>query len=213
VEVRKHLVYVVDDDPSSRRGLCRLFKAASLEVEAFDSGEAFLAALEPGRGACLVSDILMPGMDGLALCAELRRIRPELPVILVTAWDEPHLAERAASAGASAYFPKPVGGDAFLEAVLRTRPPGQAPGPKGGTTMADITVPRKAAPRKTPPSGALPAQTPGLPDGNRMRMIQEAAYFLAVQRGFSDGDPVQDWLKAEQNIDRKLTEGNGPIPS
>jgi FixJ family two-component response regulator len=61
------IVYVVDDDASVRTRLQRLLRVAGFTVEAFDSAEAFLARAQCDQVACLVLDVHMPGLDGLAL--------------------------------------------------------------------------------------------------------------------------------------------------
>ena len=65
------MVFVVDDDPSVRMGLTRLLTAAGHHVEAFASAQDFLAREQPAGPCCLLLDVRMPGLNGLALQAVL----------------------------------------------------------------------------------------------------------------------------------------------
>lgn len=85
-------IFIVDDDADVRDSLRALLESADFEVEDFDSAAGFLAAVSPGRGACLVVDIRMPDMDGLTLQEELVRRQANLPVIIVTGHGDVPLA-------------------------------------------------------------------------------------------------------------------------
>src|ERR1700677_3824371 len=77
-------VVVVDDDPDVRDSLGALLKSAGFAPLLFDSATAFLANYRPGEAGCLVADIRMPDMDGIALQTELHNRRVGLPVIIIT---------------------------------------------------------------------------------------------------------------------------------
>ena len=113
------LVAVVDDEESVRRALVRLFDSANFGAEAFPSARDFLRALEDRSFDCLVLDLQMPDMTGLDLQRYLRMVCPSLflPVIIVTAHDEPGVREMCFAAGVRAYLRKPVEGSALLSAV------------------------------------------------------------------------------------------------
>ena len=99
-----------------RRGVCVLHFA--------DSAEGALEKLADGISPQLIvilSDINMPGMDGLALLHEIRTRRPDLPVIMVTAYGDDERRRRATEYGAAEFFIKPVDFD-FLKAQLRQLP-------------------------------------------------------------------------------------------
>ena len=82
------MVYIVDDDASIRKSLSRLIKASGFSVRCFSSALEFLIDTPSAKGACLVTDICMPGMTGLELIEHLEGSGNELPVILITAYED-----------------------------------------------------------------------------------------------------------------------------
>jgi len=111
------IVYIVDDDESVRRALKRLLHSAGMEARTFESGEEFLDAELSERDACLIADVMMPGIGGVELQQELISRASELPVIFITAFDSEETRLQVKSAGGIGYFRKPVDGDALLDAV------------------------------------------------------------------------------------------------
>lgn len=114
-------VFIVDDDADVRDSLRALLESARFEVEDFPSATSFLAAITPGRGACLVADVRMPDMDGLTLQEEITRRGMDLPVIIVTGHGEVPLAVRAMKAGAIDFIEKPYDDDLLLASVRRAQ--------------------------------------------------------------------------------------------
>ena len=112
----RRLVAIVDDDPSVRRAIARFLASSGLDVATFSSATAFLDAPSV-RPICLVADVQMPGMSGLDLKQHLAGSERDLPVIFVTADDDPQTRARAATLGAAGYFSKPFDGAALLEAI------------------------------------------------------------------------------------------------
>jgi two-component system response regulator FixJ len=112
------LVFVVDDDADVRDSLCTLLDAAGLRSEPYESAVAFLAAYAPGRNGCVIADVRMPDMDGMALQEELTRRGSTLPVIVVTGHADVPLAVRAMKAGALDFIEKPFD-DALLLASIK----------------------------------------------------------------------------------------------
>lgn len=110
-------VFVVDDDPAVREGLQWLLEADGLRVATYESAEAFLADYDPAAPGCLVLDMRMRGMDGLALQARLAEMSQRLPVIMLTAHGDIALAVRAVKAGAVDFLEKPVGDQVLLDGV------------------------------------------------------------------------------------------------
>ena len=110
-------VFVVDDDPSVRRGLARLLRAAGHDTCAFASAAEFLDAFEPGTGGCLVLDARMPGLSGEELQSELEALGTHLPIIIITGDDDPETRRRARMMNAAGFFRKPVDGTALLDAI------------------------------------------------------------------------------------------------
>lgn len=98
----------MDDDLSIRDALTLLIESYGFEAVAFPAAGAFLA--DPRRDAvsCVVTDVQMSDMNGLALQAELNRSAPRLPVIFVTSFPDADAREWALAEGAVAYLGKPV---------------------------------------------------------------------------------------------------------
>jgi len=117
--VRHYVIALVDDDSSVRTALSRLCRSAGYDARAFGSPRGFLASMESQAYDCVIADIRMPEMDGFALQRELLRVRPALPVIFITAHDEPTGRARALAAGAVAYLRKPFSNEELLGAVCR----------------------------------------------------------------------------------------------
>jgi two-component system, LuxR family, response regulator FixJ len=101
-------VFVVDDDPTARRAITWMLESGGRRVEPFDSGEAFLRAYRPDQSGCLILDLRMPGMSGLALQEELTRRGVGLPVIILTGYGEVAVAVEALQRGAIDFIEKPV---------------------------------------------------------------------------------------------------------
>ena len=112
----KRLIAVVDDETRVLESLENLLESANYRVCVFSSAEAFLADAGMREAHCLVSDIVLPGIDGLQLLGQLDALRPDLPVILITAQD------RAAQGGAAGtrcrgILRKPFQGTELLDLV------------------------------------------------------------------------------------------------
>jgi FixJ family two-component response regulator len=111
------LIAVVDDDESVRRATRRLLHAAGLEVETYACGTELLEALLHRRPNCVVVDLHMPGMSGLELQSRLAASGSGIPVIFMTAYDDPGARDRAQQAGAASYLRKPFSEEVLLEAI------------------------------------------------------------------------------------------------
>lgn len=114
-----HNVWVVDDDSSIRWVLERTLKAADISVQVFESAESLLEQLEHDKPSVIVSDIRMPGMDGLELLEQIASIDPELPVIIMTAHSDLDSAVSSYELGAFDYLPKPFDVDEALAMIQR----------------------------------------------------------------------------------------------
>jgi FixJ family two-component response regulator len=119
-------IAIIDDDQDVRSGLQNFLRSAGLEVQMFDRAESFLNSPYRDATDCLITDINMPGMDGLALQEELKRLGCAFPVIIMTAFPTPEARERAARLGATAFLTKPLDPDQLLECVKSARD-GQKP--------------------------------------------------------------------------------------
>jgi len=110
-------IFVVDDDASARHGLARLIRVAGYEVRTAGSAREFLACLGPEPSGLVVLDARMPGMSGEELQQELIDRGVCLPLIFVTADDDPKTRRRAQQMMAAGFFRKPVDGIALLDAI------------------------------------------------------------------------------------------------
>ena len=117
------VISIVDDDPSVRRALNRLVGSAGYPVETFASAQDFLGSSVSTRTACLVLDIYLEGMTGFQLQDKLEADRVAIPIIFMTAHDDPATRERIARSGAAGYLGKPFDGQALLDAILRVAGP------------------------------------------------------------------------------------------
>ena len=114
---RNGVVHVIDDDEAVRQSLAFLLATAGLAVRVYDSGLAFLDALTGLQPGCVVSDIRMPGIDGLELQRRLRTQGIDLPVIIMTGHADVPLAVEAMKAGVFDFVEKPFSDDALIGAV------------------------------------------------------------------------------------------------
>jgi FixJ family two-component response regulator len=110
-------IAVVDDDAAVRKALTRVLDAASYRVETFAGAREFIGALTRGPPACALSDLQMPDMTGLELQQHLARAGISIPMIVITAHDEPGSRERCLAAGATAYLLKPLRKTVLLAAI------------------------------------------------------------------------------------------------
>jgi two-component system response regulator FixJ len=114
-------VYLVDDELAVRRSISFMLKTAGMAVEAFESGEAFLkvaAGLEPG---CVLLDVRLGGIDGLAVQQLLRERGIMLPVIIITGHGDVGLAVRAMKAGAVDFIEKPFEKATLIGAIAQAQ--------------------------------------------------------------------------------------------
>ena len=112
------LIFVVDDDDAARRSLRALLEFSGYRVNAYSSAEACLDDA-PSSGKCLITDVRMPGMDGLGLQSELTRRGITVPVILITGHGDVALAVNGMKAGALDFVEKPFEAAVLLNSVER----------------------------------------------------------------------------------------------
>ncbi len=112
-------VWIVDDDRSIRWVLEKALQKAGLDTRSFSSGTALLDSLGQELPDAIVTDIRMPGIDGLALLKRLQDRCPELPVIVMTAHSDLESAVSAFHGGAFEYLPKPFDVDEAVDRVRR----------------------------------------------------------------------------------------------
>jgi len=113
-------VAIVEDDEEVRRSMGSLLRSYGIAVETFDSAEAFLGSAHPAAYDCLVTDVHMPGMNGLEMLDVLRsRGGAALAVIVVSGLDPEPTRALAMAKGADAYLAKPVDPDDLVECMRR----------------------------------------------------------------------------------------------
>nr|WP_320166730.1 nitrogen regulation protein NR(I) [uncultured Methylophaga sp.] len=116
------IAWIVDDDRSIRWVLQKALEVVDITVRAFETGDIALNELKQGREQrpdVLISDIRMPGIDGLELLSEIKERYPELPVIIMTAYSDLDSAVSVYEGGAFEYLPKPFDVDEAVELVQR----------------------------------------------------------------------------------------------
>jgi RNA polymerase sigma factor (sigma-70 family) len=111
------IVFVVDDDPSVRSAIERLIGTVGLQVQLFGSAQEFLASKLPNVPSCLVLDIRMPGISGLALQRQLAESNVQIPIIFITSHRDVPMTVRAMKAGAVEFLTKPFHDQDLLDAI------------------------------------------------------------------------------------------------
>jgi len=114
----KNMVSIVEDDESLRLALAGLIRSVGHEARDFPSAEEYLA-LQDGRCACVISDLHMPGIDGIEMILKLREMGYSVPAILITARAGRAVEARAIAAGALCVLRKPFEAEALLDCLRR----------------------------------------------------------------------------------------------
>lgn len=110
-------IFVVDDDPSARRGISRLIKAAGMSVKSYSSARTFLVQTADVRHGCILLDVKMPEMSGLDLQVELKKIGCILPIVFVSGHSGIPDVATAMKRGAVDFLTKPIERDKLLEVI------------------------------------------------------------------------------------------------
>ena len=138
-------VYVIDDDPAIRDSLDFLLGAAGFSVRSFDSGQVFLDQLAKLEHGCVVTDMRMPGIDGMELLRRVNSGARKLPVIVMTGHGDVPLAVEAMKLGALDFLEKPFEDDrliGMIETALSEQQNGsksQAASAKMAARVASLT--------------------------------------------------------------------------
>ena len=111
------MIAIVDDDPLVRRGLARLLRSAGYATTPYASGSDFLRTLKHARPEYVVLDLHMPEVDGFDVLTALHEGQFNIPVIVVTADQDPQTAARVKRLGAAACLAKPVHEEALLRQI------------------------------------------------------------------------------------------------
>jgi two-component system response regulator FixJ len=119
-------VYVIDDDEAMRDSLNFLLDSAGLEVTLFENAQQFLDALPRLDFGCVVSDVRMPGIDGIELLKRMKAGQSKFPILIMTGHGDVPLAVEAMKLGAVDFLEKPFEDDrltSMIEAAIRQAKP------------------------------------------------------------------------------------------
>src|SRR5919109_68630 len=111
------LISIVDDDDSVRESLRSLIRSVGFRAEVFDSAEALLNSDHLRNTDCLILDVRMPGMSGLALQRRLIATNCRVPIVFITAHGDEEARSRALNDGAVDFLGKPFSEEALLKAI------------------------------------------------------------------------------------------------
>ena len=139
-------VFVIDDDPSIRKGLARLLRLVHYETEVFQSASDFLERPRHPGPCCVIVDVQMPGLNGLKFQEALVQRRREEQLIFITGHGDIPMCARAMKAGAVDFLPKPFKPKELLKCVDRA--------------LARSVEERERAQRKNDARGLLDSLTP-----------------------------------------------------
>ena len=112
-------VLFVEDDPPVRASLVQTLELSGIEVQAFGSAEQLLPHLSQDMPAIVITDVRLPGMDGLTLLEKIKAVDAEVPVVVVTAHGDISMAVRAMRLGAYDFIEKPFAPERFVETAER----------------------------------------------------------------------------------------------
>ena len=110
-------VFVVDEDPSVRKGLVRLLSNAGYEVSQFTSLNGFMDAIKPGLSGCILMDSGILGLSEKGLQAEFKKHGVCLPIIIISADDDSRIRQQAHEMKAVGFYRKPIDGIALIDAI------------------------------------------------------------------------------------------------
>jgi FixJ family two-component response regulator len=113
------VVFVIDDDPSVRKGLARLLRSVGYEHEAFESAADFLARPPHSGPSCVIVDVQMPDLSGMAFQETLIRQRREEQLVFITGHGDIPMCAQAMKAGAVDFLRKPFRDDELLQCVQK----------------------------------------------------------------------------------------------
>jgi two-component system response regulator FixJ len=113
----KVLVHVIDDDEPMRDSLCFLLESAGYAAQTYETANQFLDTGAGLQGGCIVTDVRMPGMNGLELVRQLKSRGLSLPIVMITGHGDVPLAVEAMKAGVADFLEKPFDDDALLRAI------------------------------------------------------------------------------------------------
>jgi len=131
------IIYVIDDDDAVRHSLDFLLKTAGISVRSFESAADFLEIMPQIRSGCVVTDVRMPGITGIELLSQVKKVNPDLPVIVATGHGDIALAVEAMKIGAVDFLEKPFDDNQLLAAIRSALDRGADAG-KRKAAIADV---------------------------------------------------------------------------
>ncbi|MEI7501210.1 MAG: response regulator [Bacteroidota bacterium] len=111
------MIYLIEDDISIRRAFELFLKSAGMNYVSFESATEFLLGFQQGLDDTLVLDLNLPGMSGCDLLKKMNLDGVNIPVIVITASDDPQSREYCKQYGVKAYLRKPVDGEALIDII------------------------------------------------------------------------------------------------
>ncbi|MCL4118591.1 UNVERIFIED_CONTAM: hypothetical protein GTU68_006474 [Idotea baltica] len=110
-------VFIVDDEPAVRKAIGLIIEQAGHNIATFGSAAEFLECYDPSRPGCLVSDVRMPGMDGMALLRHMMGLGKTIPVVMLSAHGDIPMAVSAVQTGAIDFLEKPADPETLRQKV------------------------------------------------------------------------------------------------
>ncbi len=136
-----YTILVVEDDPTISDLLAYNLRRAGYDAHQERSGTAGLEAALAGEGDLVLLDLMLPGLDGISAAREIRRRRPDLPLIMLTARDDRETVLRGFEAGADDFVTKPFDMDVLLARIqVRLRAGGGRPMQRGRLFLGNTTL-------------------------------------------------------------------------
>ena len=170
-------VFLVDDDASVCRALERVLREAGFAVQAYESAEAFLARPDLAARGCLVLDVSMPGLDGLALQSELSVSGKRLPIVFLTGCADVPMSVRAMKAGAADFLVKPVPAATLVAAVRHAMAQDEAAQQTLGATGALAQRFQSLTPREREVLAALVGGKLGKQIADELGVVEQTVKF------------------------------------
>ena len=120
MEVSQQQIFLVDDEPAVLKGMARALRSLRCQISCFSDPFECLDKLRVRKCDLLVTDVRMPGMDGIELLVEAKCVVPALPVLIITGYSNREIVASAIRHGAADFIKKPVKREFFVSLVKQT---------------------------------------------------------------------------------------------
>ena len=111
------MIFLIDDDYSVRRGYELFLMSAKMECTSFENANEFLNIYTPDKGDLLILDLNLPGMNGFDVLKKFEQDGIHIPVIVVTAFDDPLSRKKCKEYGVKVFLRKPVDGETLIDII------------------------------------------------------------------------------------------------